>query len=130
MKYPELVAGAFIVCKNQIFLVQKVGSSHWVIPGGHIEVGETSEQAVKREILEETQIHLTSLQFLRHVNFQVSERHFFGIDFVSYLDVFPEKIALNEELSHSKWFHLKDAKQDRNVPLHIQEGLNLLRICN
>ncbi len=37
----------------------------WCIPGGHIEFGEHPDDAVRREVFEETGISLTSCRFIR-----------------------------------------------------------------
>lgn len=41
---------------NHILLMHRVnnGREYWVFPGGSIEVGETPEEAVLRELKEET----------------------------------------------------------------------------
>ena len=57
-KYPSLVAAAFILNKKgEVFLVR---APHWsnklVIPGGHIEMGESAEETTVREIKEETNL--------------------------------------------------------------------------
>jgi ADP-ribose pyrophosphatase YjhB (NUDIX family) len=38
----------------------------WGLPGGFLEYGETPEQAVRREVMEESGIVLYDLQLLRH----------------------------------------------------------------
>lgn len=35
------------------------GAGRWSIPGGRVERGETDEEAVRREVLEETGLHVT-----------------------------------------------------------------------
>lgn len=40
-------------------LIKNKRSAHWGFPKGHVERGETSEQTAKREVLEETGIHIS-----------------------------------------------------------------------
>lgn len=35
------------------------GAGRWSVPGGRVEAGESDEQAVRREVLEETGLHVT-----------------------------------------------------------------------
>ena len=44
---------AIVIKDNSFLMVRKVGKCTWTNLGGHIEEGETEEQALKREILEE-----------------------------------------------------------------------------
>jgi len=54
-KYPEATVGALIVNeKGEILLVKSYKwGKKYTVPGGHIELGERSEAAVKREVEEE-----------------------------------------------------------------------------
>lgn len=60
----ESVAGiVFSLCRTEVLLILRRDVPVWVLPGGGIDPGETAEQAVVREILEETgfQVKIDSL---------------------------------------------------------------------
>jgi 8-oxo-dGTP diphosphatase len=44
--------------KKSVLLVQREDASVWVLPGGGIETGESPEEAVVREVKEETGLHI------------------------------------------------------------------------
>lgn len=46
---------------RRYLLIKNRRSAHWGFPKGHIERGETSEDTAKREVLEETGIHIELL---------------------------------------------------------------------
>ena len=57
--HPVVGVGAVVVREGKVLLVQRGKEplkGRWVIPGGTVELGETLEQAVAREVLEETGI--------------------------------------------------------------------------
>ncbi|MEG0545853.1 MAG: NUDIX domain-containing protein [Oscillospiraceae bacterium] len=52
--------------ENRFLLIKNKRSAHWGFPKGHIEVGETEEDTAKREVLEETGLHIDILPSFRH----------------------------------------------------------------
>ncbi len=64
-QYPKAVVGALIYKDDGEILLTKSSKwgDLWQIPGGKIELGETSEQALKREIKEETGLEIDNLEF-------------------------------------------------------------------
>ena len=59
MTDPELVARAVVLRDGAVLLVQKRAAGYWFFPGGHVEVGESPEAAVVRELREELDVSAT-----------------------------------------------------------------------
>jgi len=62
-KQPIVGVGAVITCNGKILLEKRKydpGRGKWSIPGGLIELGESVEQTVVREVLEETGLEVGS----------------------------------------------------------------------
>jgi nucleoside triphosphatase len=87
--YPEPTVGALILNRRGEMLL--VRSHKWkdryTIAGGHVEVGETLVEALKREIKEEVGLDITDVRFLMVQEAILSKefwepRHFIFFDFV------------------------------------------------
>ena len=64
--YPEATVGALIVNeKGEILLVRSYKwGNKYTVPGGHIELGERSEAAIKREVKEEVGLDVDPVKLL------------------------------------------------------------------
>jgi len=64
--YPEATVGALVANSEGEVLI--VRSNKWgnkyTVPGGHIELGERAEDAIKREVKEETGLEIHSVKLL------------------------------------------------------------------
>jgi 8-oxo-dGTP diphosphatase len=58
-KHSVSVAGVVVRQDGRILVVQRRDNGHWEPPGGVLELDETFEQGVRREVAEETGIDVT-----------------------------------------------------------------------
>jgi nucleoside triphosphatase len=113
MNYPEATVGAVILNQDNKVLICR--STKWngkyVIPGGHIELGETMEEALIREVREETALEIYGIELLSlkesiyGKNFG-QKRHFIFIDYLCRTD--STEVRLNEEFDHYAWVSLTE----------------------
>ena len=113
MKTIEVVA-AIIKKGDKIFITKRSYGEFadmWEFPGGKIELGETQEQALIREIKEELELDITNLNYLTTVEYNYPNFHLTMHCFICEicggtlnLNVHNDaKWALIEELSSQKW---------------------------
>ena len=77
MKTIEVVA-AIIRKEDKIFATQRGYGDFkdwWEFPGGKMEAGETPEEALKREILEELEAHIVIERFVKTVEWDYPQFH-------------------------------------------------------
>jgi len=113
-KYPEPTVGALIFNQeNKIFLMTSTKwKGKYVIPGGHIELGEKIEQALKREIKEETNLEIFDIKFIGLQEFIFGEefhekKHFIFLDYACKTK--DNNVILNKEGSEYVWVAIKEA---------------------
>jgi nucleoside triphosphatase len=64
--YPEATVGALVAnSKGEVLIVRSnKWSNKYTVPGGHIELGERAEDAIKREVKEETGLDVNHVRLL------------------------------------------------------------------
>lgn len=114
--YPEPTVGALIFNPQGKFLL--VRSHKWqnqfVIPGGHIELGETMSAALKREIQEETGLEIFDIEWVGFQEFIFDEafwkkKHFIFFDFACQTE--STETQLNEEGEEYVWVTFEEASR-------------------
>lgn len=112
--YPEPTVGGLIVNPRGEILIVK--SHKWrgkyVIPGGHIELGETLQEALVREIEEETGLEVHDCRFLCYQEFIMDEsfwkeRHYIFFDFICKTET--TAVSLNDEAQEYRWVTVEEA---------------------
>jgi 8-oxo-dGTP diphosphatase len=66
----DIRANAIILKDGKILLIhrKKDGDEYWVFPGGGIEEGESADEAITREVREETDLEVVSAMELYHAD--------------------------------------------------------------
>lgn len=70
-EHPHVSAHALVRHGEQVLLVQRARpplQGYWALPGGGIELGETVESALQREVAEETGLVVSLPRFLGYAN--------------------------------------------------------------
>ena len=113
-QFPEPTVGIFIFNqKGEILLLE---SHKWpnayVVPGGHVELGERLEEAAVRETREETGLDIYDLEFINFQQFIYDpafwkQRHFIFFDFAAKTD--STDVTLNDEAQKYSWVAPEEA---------------------
>ncbi len=114
-EYPHVCVGALIFNKDGRFLLIKSHKFHdkFVVPGGHIELGEKAEDALVRELKEETNLHVFDLEFLGVQEFIFGKefykkRHFIFFDYACRTD--SDNVVLNDEAQDHAWVTVEESR--------------------
>ena len=119
--YIGVGCGAFILNENkELLLLQRNKAPEkgcWSIPGGKVELFERMENAVKREIKEETDADIEVIKLLGICNHIVNDEHVHWVS-PSYLcKITRGEPRIVEPLKHSnmKWFGLDELPENLTI---------------
>lgn len=118
---PVPTVGALVYDQNnQVLMIRtQKWSGLWGIPGGKIKYGESSEEALRREILEETGLQIAEIEFvlvqdcIRSPEFY-REAHFILLNYTC-TSTTDTPVQLNSEAQEFQWLSPEAA---RNLPLN------------
>jgi nucleoside triphosphatase len=115
--YPEATVGALIVNgKGEILLVRSYKwGSRYTVPGGHIELGEASEKAVRREVREEVGLEVEPVRLLLvqeaiYPEGYIKHEHFIFLDYLCRTSSSDVKLD-GKEIQEYLWTNPDDALQ-------------------
>ncbi len=115
-QYPEPAVGALIFNpQGRLFLMKShKWRGRYVVPGGHIELGERMEDALHREIREETGLEIYDIEYLLYQEFIYDDHfwrrgHFIFFDYCCKTN--SDEVTLNEEAQEYLWATVAEALQ-------------------
>lgn len=116
-KTPLVGVGAVVPDGNRVLLVRRAyepGKGLWSVPGGLIEVGETVEEAVRREVEEETGVAVRVDRLIGVFDNIVRDEdgkvrfHYVLIDYLA--QPVGGEVRLSKETLDACWVNLEDVK--------------------
>ena len=131
--YPErpvVGVGAVVICDGRILLERRKvdpGKGKWTIPGGVVELGESAEQTVIREVKEETNLEVKEPRLIDVVNTVTLDKdkhvkyHFVIVDFFVKLE--GGTLAAADDAAELKWVEF-DEVGDYNLTKSFREFFN------
>ena len=113
-QFPEPTTGALIFNQEGKLFLMKSHKWHdkYVIPGGHIELGESIEDSLKREVKEETNLDIHDIEFICFQQFIFDnafwkKKHFIFFDFSCKTN--SNEVKLNDEAQEYVWVSPEEA---------------------
>ncbi|MBW2991867.1 NUDIX hydrolase [Candidatus Woesearchaeota archaeon] len=110
-KKVRATAGAVIVKDGKMLLAKRNTEpfkDYWCLPGGHIDFGESAEEAIVREVKEETGLNFKP-NFLGYIDEIIPEIDWHGVGLVFYGEAEGEESFDEEEIKELKWFDINEA---------------------
>lgn len=112
----RITVKAIIFNQGRILLLKRKktsrdGHGFWELPGGGLRFGESLEEALQREVLEETSLHVTVIQPVYTFNAIREEKKLqkVGIAFLCTCDVF--HVSISKEHLEYGFFTREEAKR-------------------
>lgn len=116
------VGVSVIIIDSGFILLGKRNGSHgkgtWAPPGGHLHYQETPEDCAKREVLEETGMHVNNLRRLVYTNdlFPESKKHYVTLFVLAKHSGETPRILEPEKCEVWKWFSLNKLPTPLFIP--------------
>jgi ADP-ribose pyrophosphatase YjhB (NUDIX family) len=123
---PRVGVGAVVLHEGHVLLVRRGGrpsSGKWSLPGGLVELGETTAEAVQREIAEECGCAIRLVGICGVIDRIVSDAegrvryHYVLVDYLAYVD--SDVIIAGSDAAEACWVPV-----DRVEELDVTDGLS------
>ena len=126
IEYPKISPAVIVAIRNgnRLLLTKNAKGvyNYYALVAGFVEVGETLEEAVAREVREEVGLKVKNIQPYKSQPWSFSDT--IMLAFIADLDG-DDKITLQEEeLSEARWFEREDVPV---LPFHISVGHELIQ---
>jgi len=124
-KYPTYNTAVIIItvdkASGKILLIQQYGKPSYILVAGYVNRGESAEDAVRRELMEETGLEAVDICFNRSHFYERSNA--LMLNFTAYIKDAAE-LHTNEEVDSYCWFTFDEARENIRPGSLASEFLN------
>lgn len=114
--------------ENRFLLIKNRRSNHWGFPKGHMEKGETREETAKREVLEETGIHINIIDgFCKESQYKIGTRIEKRVEVFLGSTEDTQTILQREEIEDYRWLRFPEAletlkfENDKEILMSVKD---------
>jgi diadenosine hexaphosphate hydrolase (ATP-forming) len=115
----EITAGGIVFNGDKVLVLRNL-KGVWVFPKGHVELGESHEQAALREVLEESGLHalivgkagMSSFHFFSYIDKVVHLKIVYWFE----METMDTQITVNRELRMGMFFQTAEAVRMLSFP--------------
>ncbi|HIR56158.1 MAG TPA: NAD(+) diphosphatase [Candidatus Gallacutalibacter pullicola] len=110
VEYPKICPAVIVAVTDgdKLLMVRNVRStaSRYVLIAGYVEFGETFEETVRREVLEEVGLHIKNIRYYKNQPWSFSDTLMIGC--TAELDGSPETTLQETEIAEARWFRREE----------------------
>ena len=124
---PLIMVGATLLVlnkKNHLLMIKRTDNNRWGVPGGAMELGESLEETVKREVREEIGVDVKDLELFGVYSGQElyykypSGAEVYNVSVVYIIRNFNEEVIVNpDEHSEYKYFDVRNLPDEISPPI-------------
>ena len=124
---PVIMVGATLLVLNQenhLLMIKRTDNNRWGVPGGAMELGESLEETVKREVREEIGVDVKDLELFGVYSGQElyykypNGAEVYNVSVVYIIRNFNEEVIVNpDEHSEYKYFDVRNLPDEISPPI-------------
>lgn len=111
---PRLTSAVIVIHEGKFLLAERNKENYngyYIIPGGGVEFGETTEQAAIREIKEETNLDVEIIKFVGYKEIINVPGNYHSIVFFYLAKPKHTEILAKDDVSSAKFFEIEEIKK-------------------
>jgi len=128
---PHIGIGAIIIRDNTILMGNRIGAhgaNTWSFPGGKLDYGETFFDCTRREVLEETGVHIKNLKLGPYTNdiFKEDNLHYVTLYIIADYKSGIAEVKETKKCLEWKWFEWNNLPEPLFLPIQnlLKQGFN------
>jgi len=121
----EILVRALIIRDRRILVCQTIGKDHFFLPGGHVEFGESMQDGLRRELVEELDARVIASAYIGCVEniFEQNDIIKHEISFVFHVDIDLSDVVSKEEHISFYWLTFEEFIDANVMPPAMKDAI-------